>query len=72
MGHIHSHKGAEYLVKIGAHRWIPEERGARGERGRIGIIDPDVSAFALLFGTKSTSEFGRRENTYAMQSEVYF
>jgi len=32
----------------------------------------DIGAFALLFGGKSTSEFGRRENTYALQAEVYF
>lgn len=32
----------------------------------------DISAFALLFGGDAASEFGRRENLYALQAEVYF
>jgi len=32
----------------------------------------DVSLFALLFDGKQESEFGRRENLYALQAEVYF
>jgi len=34
--------------------------------------DVDVTAFALLFGGGQASEFGRRENTYALQADVYF
>jgi len=32
----------------------------------------DISLFALLFGGKQVSEFGRRNNLYALQAEIYF
>jgi len=32
----------------------------------------DVTVFALLFGGSRRSEFGRRENTWALQADAYF